>query len=587
MTIDIAITLSIAIIATVLFATEKMRMDAVAILVLASLALFGQISPQEALSGFSNSATITVTAMFVLAAGLQISGALDGIGALLGRVKSPLAFLLVLFAIVSLISPFVNNTAVVAVFIPIVIAAAKNIKFPASKALIPLSFVSQMAGVTTLIGTSTNLLVNSIAQQQGHRGFGMFEFFPLGIIFLIIGYVYLLTAGRWLLPDNSAHLIDERQDLGKYVAEWRVSAESPLVGKTIADAVDLNLYIIGVLRDGERLSTPSQQVLQRHDILLVRGLPEELLKLRDQFALKAFSVYAHQHNSDNAETQWVIAEVMVAPNSQWIGGNVALLSQRWNRNSTVVGIQRRSKIVRERLRRIHFHVGDILLMILPKEDIADLRRNQDFIILSENHERKKTDWRAHFAIGVMIAVITASAVGIVPITITALIGAVLMVCAGCLSAEEAYASIDWRIIILLAGLLPLGAAMNNSGAAAFIVEHTLGRFNDASPLTILAILYLMTMVLTELMSNAGTAVLMTPIAVSTANMLDINASPLIIAVMFAAATSFMTPVGYQTNTMVYGAGGYRFTDFIKIGLPLNLLYWVLGILFIPMIWPFS
>lgn len=226
-------------------------------------------------------------------------------------------------------------------------------------------------------------------------------------------------------------------------------------------------------------------------------------------------------------------------------------------------------------------------MILPKEDIADLRRNQDFIILSENHERKKTDWRAHFAIGVMIAVITASAVGIVPITITALIGAVLMVCAGCLSAEEAYASIDWRIIILLAGLLPLGAAMNNSGAAAFIVEHTLGRFNDASPLTILAILYLMTMVLTELMSNAGTAVLMTPIAVSTANMLDINASPLIIAVMFAAATSFMTPVGYQTNTMVYGAGGYRFTDFIKIGLPLNLLYWVLGILFIPMIWPFS
>lgn len=587
MTWDIGITLGIAIIAVVLFATEKIRMDAVAILVLCALMFSGQINLNEALAGFSNSATVTVTAMFVLAAGLKHSGALNGIGNLLAKVKSRLMFLLMLFAVTSLVSPFVNNTAVVAVFIPIVMAAAQNIKMPPSKALIPLSYVSQMAGVCTLIGTSTNLLVNAMAKEQGFEGFSMFGFAPLGLIFLVIGCLYLLTVGRWLLPESELG-IDENRNMGKYVAELRVPEGSPLVGQSSSLASvqeDFNVYILALLRNGERLSTPGHQEIEANDILLVRGASESLIELRHKFDLRHFSV-SHRRKDDD-EAEWTLAEVMIAPNAKWIGGNIPLLNRLWNRNITVLGVQRRSQAVRERLRHISFRVGDILLMALPKDDMPMLRNDKNFILLSENDAKKAKGWRAPFALAVMAGVILLSALGVAPIAVTALLGAVLMTVSGCLSADEAYESIDWRIIILLAGLLPLGAAMSNSGAAQFIVDHTLGRVSSLGPYVVLAVLYLVTMVLTEFMSNAGTAVLMTPIAMSTANLLQIDATPLLVAVIFAAATSFMTPVGYQTNTMVYGAGGYKFTDFIKIGLPLNLIYWALGIWLIPMIWPFG
>lgn len=587
MTADIAITLGITLAAVVLFATEKIRMDAVAVLVLCALLATGQINLEEALSGFSNPATITVAAMFVLAAGLQQSGALNGIGTILGKVKSRLMFLLVLFAATALVSPFVNNTAVVAVFIPIVMAAAANIKMPASKALIPLSYVSQMAGVCTLIGTSTNLLVNAIAQEQGHAGFGMFGFAPLGLIFLAVGCLYLLIAGRWLLPEAAAgHQSAAPQ--GRYVAELRVPPESPLIGQTADDAAlreESKLYVLALLRNGQKLSTPGMQSIQADDVLLVHGEPEQLIDLRNKFDLRHYTLSSRRKDADDAD--WLVSEVMVAPNSKWIGGNIRLLNRHWNRNLTVLGVQRRSRTVRERLNSVSFRVGDILLMALPKDDAEMLRRDKNFILLSENHARKAAGWRAPFALSAMAAAVAAAAFGWLPIAASAMLAAVAMIAARCLSAEDTYRVIDWRIIILLAGLLPLGAAMANSGAAQFIVDHTLGRVSSFGPFVVLAVLYLVTMILTEFMSNAGTAVLMTPIAISTAKLLGVDASPFLVAVIFAAATSFMTPVGYQTNTMVYGAGGYKFTDFIKIGLPLNLLYWLLGIWLIPLIWPFQ
>lgn len=593
MTWDIVITIGIAAAAVVLFATEKMRMDAVALLVLTSLALLGQVNTEEALSGFSNAATVTVAAMFVLAAGLQNSGALDGIGSLLGKVKSRWLFLAALFAVTAAVSPFVNNTAVVAVFIPIVIAAAQNIKMPPSKALIPLSYVSQMAGVCTLIGTSTNLLVNAIAKQQGHRGFGMFEFTPLGLVFLLVGCVYLLLLGRWLLPESSATTIDEQQAFGKYVAELKVGEESALVGQTADEAAlnsDFKVYLLGLLRGGDRLSTPSHQTIQAGDILLLRGQPDDLMALRDKMDLQHYAVYhnlALRKDEEDDTADLLMAEVMIAPSSKWAGSNGVYLNRQWNRNVTLWGIQRRGRIVRERLRNLTFEVGDILLITLPKEDMPALRQDNSFIVLSENRSRTFESWRAPFAIGVMVSVVLVSALGWAPIAVTALAGAVLMALGGCLSGDDVYQRVDWRIIILLAGLLPLGQAMANSGAAQFIVDHTIGRADVFGPYVVLGILYLMTMILTEFMSNAGTAVLLTPIAVSTAQALGVDASPFIVAVVFASATSFMTPVGYQTNTMVYGAGGYKFTDFLKIGLPLNLIYWGLGMLLIPVFWPFA
>lgn len=584
---DIVATLAVTFIAVFLFATEKIRMDAVAILVLSSLVLLGQIDTKSALSGFSNSATVTVTAMFVLAAGLQNSGALDSIGGLLAKVKTPWLFILVLCGVNAVISPFVNNTAVVAVLIPIVIAAAQNINLAPSKALIPLSFSSQMAGVCTLIGTSTNLLVNAIAQQQGHPGFSMFEFAPLGIIFLLVGVAYLLITSRFLLPESRLQL-EDGEGFGKYVSELKVNKDSVLIGKTVSDSGlmdEFNLFTIAVLRDGERLSTPSHQVLQKHDILLLRGESENLASAREKYGLHHV-VYGRRDLDEESFDDLVLTEVMISPTSRWVGGTIPILQQRWNKNATVLGMQRRSRVIRERLRGIRFKMGDILLVTLPREDMVSLRKNKDFIVLSSELVKTERSWRAKFALVVMAAVVATAALDIVPISISSLVGAVAMCIAGCLTADEAYQSIDWKIILVLAGLLPLGEAMANSGAAQFIVDNTLGKVGAFGPLVVLAVLYLLTSTLTEFMSNAGTAVLLTPIAISTAKMLGVDASPFIIAVMFAAATSFMTPVGYQTNTMVYGAGGYKFTDFIKIGLPLNLIYWVLAVLLIPIFFPF-
>src|SRR5690554_1934291 len=289
MTLEIGLVLAIALAAVALFATEKLRIDAIALLVLTSLALTGLVTPGQALSGFSNGATITVAAMFVLAAGLQNSGALSGVGNLLSSTKSPTQFLIVLFAVLAVIAPFVNNTAVVAVFMPIVLAATSSIGMSASKALIPLSYVSQMAGVCTLVGTSTNLLVNGMARDLGHPGFSMFEFTSLGVICLAAGCFYLLTIGRWLLPEARSTELVEHYELGKYITELRVMPESSLIGTSVGEArlsEEFGVFVLELLRGNKKVWSPRSQALQEGDILLARGDWSQLDELRKDAGLE-------------------------------------------------------------------------------------------------------------------------------------------------------------------------------------------------------------------------------------------------------------------------------------------------------------
>lgn len=589
MTIEIALVLGIALVAIILFATEKLRIDAVALLVLSSLAIFGLVSPGEALSGFSSQATITVAAMFILAAGLQNSRALSGIGHLLGQAKSPFLFLLVLFGVLAVVAPFVNNTAVVAVFMPLVITSAASIGMSASKALIPLSYVSQMAGVCTLVGTSTNLLVNAMARDLGHPGFSMFEFTPLGVICFVAGCVYLLTLGRWLLPDSRATGLVEQYELGKYITELRVLPESSLIGVSVEKAKlgeEFGVFVLELLRGDKKVWSPRSQTLEEGDILIARGDWSKLDQLKTQAGLEINTEFQLKARTLEEGTQQVLTEVLIAPRSRVIGSTLGLLDRRWQHNATVLAIHRRGQILRRQLREVHLNVGDVLLMLVPEKEMPALRSDANVIVLSERDAERPASWRAPFALAVMALVIGISAIGWAPIAITSLVGAVAMTLAGCLEADEVYDAIDWRIIILLAGLLPLGIAMSGSGAAEFIVANSIGLVSDFGPLVVLAVLYLMALLLTEFMSNAAAAVLLTPIGMSTAAMLGVDATPFLIAVTFAASTSFATPVGYQTNTMVYSAGGYRFVDFIKVGLPLNLIFWVLGVIFIPIFWPF-
>ncbi len=586
MTLEIGLTLLITALAIVMFATEKVRMDAVAILLIVSLAATGLIDSKEALSGFSNSSTITVAAMFILAAGLQHSGALNRIGQMLGRVKSPLMFLAVMFVSATVMSMFISNTAVVAVFIPIVLASAHKIGMAPSKALIPLSLVAQMAGLTTLIGTSSNLLVNGIAEQQGAADFGVFDFTLFGLLLLAAGCVYLLLAYRFL-PDTHMQENDSRSN-GHYVAEFQVKQDSLLIGQTISDSAmrkEFHAFPLALIRRGEKLSLPAHQTVQADDVLLIRAEPENLLGLQQQFGLE---LHDNQDNSHQEEQDWVVVEAMIAPGSDWAQERLdTLQDDGWSRSVQVIGVQRRGNIVRKQLGRLKFKVGDILLLLVPRKDIDDFRRDSAFIVLAEGEKPMPNNWRAPFSIFVMLAVVTVAAFEWAHISMTSMMGAVAMVTAGCLSAEAAYKAINWRIIILLAGLLPLGLAMTETGAAQYVVDHTVGLVKDSGPLLALGALYLVTKLLTEFMSNSGVAVLFAPIAISTAKMLGVNPEPFLIAVMFAAGASLMTPVGYQTNTMVYGAGGYRFSDFVKIGLPLNVILMALTLLLIPMFWSFE
>lgn len=587
MTVEIAVVLGLALIAIILFATEKLRIDVIALLVLGTLAVTGLISTEQAISGFSNPATVTVAAMFVLAAGLQNSGALSKIGDVLGKSNSPFQFLLLLFITLGIIAPFVNNTAVVAVFIPIVMTACAKIGMSASKALIPLSYVSQMAGVCTLVGTSTNLIVNAIARESGHPGFSMFEFTPLGLIFFAVGGVYLLTVGRWLLPNTRSNELVEQYELGKYITELRVMEDSTLIGQSAGNAKlgeEFGVFVLELIRNNTKLPNPRSQTLEANDILLARGDWSQLDELQKQTGLEVDPKFKLEQSAFEQGEQ-TLSEIMIAPRSRLDGRTVGYLKNSWNRQAVVLGIHRRGQVLRDTLDTVRLQVGDVLLILTPTAEVPELRGDSQIIVLSERAAEKDSSWRAPFALLTMALVIALPALNWVPISITALLGAVAMTLAGCLRANDVYESIDWRIIILLAGLLPLGIAMSETGAAQFLVENTVGFVKPYGALAVLATIYLMALILTEFMSNAATAVLLTPIGLSTATMLDANPTPFLIAITFAASTSFATPVGYQTNTMVYAAGGYKFTDFLKVGLPLNLIYWVLGVVFIPMFWP--
>ncbi|CAM5190437.1 SLC13 family permease [Oligella ureolytica] len=588
MTLEIFLVLLITVAAMVLFITEKLRYDAIGMLVLASLAILGLVSPTQALSGFSNEATVTIAAMFILAAALENSGALSSVNKLFGRIKTPLTFYLTLFGLLAVISPFVNNTAVVAIFIPLVISASLKVGIAPSKTLIPLSYVSQMAGVMTLIGTSTNLIVNSVAKDLGFRGFTMFEFLPLGLICFIAGCFYLITIGRRILPDVQSSDLDHLYEFGHYVTELYVCENSPLVNKSFVDeniVRDYRIYLIDARRGQETISSPRAAEMQEGDILLVRGRWSDIQLLTEDKKLKINNQlqYGKQVPED---AKWMMTEVMIAPNSRAAGRRLVLFNRTWNHNTLILGIQRRGNIIRNKLDRIRLEVGDIIMLAIPEDDLPALRRDRSVLILSENRAPISKKWQAPAALTIMTGVVFVAAIGWIPIAISALVGALLLTLIGCIKADEVYEQTDWSIIVLMAGLMPLGIAMNQTGAAEFVVSNSLAYFEQFGPHVILAILYLMALILGEMMSNSAAAVLLTPIAISTAQLLDADPTPFLIAVTFSAATSFITPIGYQTNTMVYAVGGYKFTDFIKVGMPLNIIFWILGIIFIPIFWPF-
>ncbi len=587
MSADLLITLLVLSGAVALFVSEKWPVDVVALLVLGSLLVFGVVRPNEALSGFSSPATITVAAMFVLSAGLQRSGVLQSVGDLLARVRWSWLMTLVMMVLAAFSSAFINNTAIVAVLLPLVIAATVSRGRSPSKFLIPLSFAAQFGGVCTLIGTSTNLLVDSLARQAGQPGFSLFEFSSLGLWFVAAGMIYMMVAQRFLLPDLGIPSGGDDDHRGRYLVELRVPEKSPAIGRigsTVLPAETKDAFLLEVARDGVLLSNPRSETIAAGDRLLIRGEWNEIQRVRKQLQLEHDTVA--RDLVGNPEEARVHAEIMIAPGSTLAGKSLAQLRFGHVYRMRVHGLQRSGTTPRQRVDNIPLAVGDVLLVDAGTAALEELRTNPAVILLRQRAQPRIDTRRAVLSMLVLTAAIGAAALGWMPIVASSLLGCAALVILRCLEPEEAYAAIDWRVIVLLAGVLPLGIALQNSGGADWVAHNALGWIGSYGPLATLAVIYLLTALMTEVMSNNAAAVLVVPIAISAADALGVDTKPFLVAVAFAASTSFATPVGYQTNTMVYTAGGYRFSDFPKIGIPLNLLFWVMAIALIPRYFPF-
>jgi len=593
MNLEMIVVFAVVICAVVLFATEKLSVDLIALLIMGSLLSFGIVTTEEGISGFSNKATITVAAMFIISAGLFKTGAVSYLGRITTLVfkKNYWLGLITLMVAVGFFSAFINNTPVVAVFIPVLLGVSKEINASASKLLMPMSFASMFGGVCTLIGTSTNILVSSIAEENGQPAFSMFEVAPLGLVMFAVGSAYMLLIGIRIIPDYGTEKdLIEGFDLQEYIAEVVLLDNAPSVGHSIKDAPivkDIDLAIIGVQRGDVVISMPPANfVLRAGDILRVRCNLEKFKQIQDRAGVLFKSQF--KWSAKEVESEAVkLVEAVVPLGSVVAGKSLDDLKFHERFGATVLAIRHRGKLLREKIADVKISAGDAMLLEVDVDRYNQLRRDAALMIISEIDQPVYRKRKLILALLIVVGVIVTASIGVAPIVISAVIGAILLVLVGCLTMEEAYQAIEWRIIFLLAGVLILEAAMENSGAAPLISSTILSIVSSWGGLVaLLSAFYLMTFIFTETMSNNATAALLTPIAISTANALNVSPRPFLVAVMFAASASFMTPVGYQTNTLIYGPGQYRFADFLRVGTPLNVLFWIVATLMIPYFWSF-
>jgi len=575
-----------------LFIIDRLSADLVALLALALLLLFKFITPEEAVSGFSNSATITIGAMFILSAGLVHTGVVEKLAALAAKKIKNAQFGLMLFIVLIAggVSAFINNTAVVAVFLPVIIKISKERGLSPSKFLIPLSFAAILGGTITLFGSSTNILVSSIAKEHGLAEIKLFEFAPMGIILFAAGSIYLMAFAFRLLPNRAGTGdLTKSYRMKRYLTEITVTETSPMIGKTltekkIAETYDVNVLEIirGKTKIWRKLGSTK---IEKEDILLVRGGVQNIIKFTTGEGLQSLSEAALGDEDLQAE-DIILAEAVVAPNSKLIGYTVKEINFRQRYSAFVLAVQSHGTTFRDKISRIPLHFGDSLLVQGSTKAIKNLQNNQEFLMMEEVKLEEYRTNKALMAIGIIALVVLFSAFEVYPIMVSAIFGALLMVITGCVNIKEAYANIDWMVIFLLAGMIPMGIALQKSGLVTSAAENLLTIFGDLSPSIILSLLYIGTVLLTSVLSNNATAIVVAPIGISMALSLGVSPRPFLMAIMFGASTSLITPIGYQTNTLVYSPGRYKFFDYLKVGLPLNIIAWLLLTLLIPVFWPF-
>ncbi|MGF1481436.1 MAG: SLC13 family permease [Cyanophyceae cyanobacterium] len=576
---DIILTLGVVALALIGFVTEWLPADLIAIIVAVVLMLLGLVTPEEGVSGFSNSATVTVLAMFILSAGITRTGVIQVVRDWLLKWGGDRTSqqIVVLGAIVGPISALINNTAVVAVFLPLVEEWGKKGGISVSKLLMPLSYVAILGGMITLIGTSTNLLASGISAQLGYGEFGLFQFTALGLLSFAVGLVYLALVAPRLLPNRKpiGDLVGADYDLREYVGEVVITPRSSLIDQTLRQSQlqrKFDLDVLELIRNEIHFPQPlADKTFAAGDVLLVRVSREDLLKIKDEKGLEILADAQFGSIDQLTSGEERVAEVLILSNSRLIGSTLKDLRFRQRYNATVLAIRRGQELVRDRLGKVPLRFGDVLLVQGPQQSFIGLQTTRELLVLEQRELETLRQDKAGIAVAIAIGVVVVAALDWLPILVSALAGVVLMVVTGCLKPGEIYGAVRWDIIFLLAGLIPLGIAMDNSGTTAWLANNLVAMGGEFSSYWILTFFYVITSLLTEIISNNAAVVLMIPVAAEVAQTLGLNPFAFMFAVTFAASNSFMTPIGYQTNTMVYGPGGYKFLDFTRVGGPLNLL----------------
>ncbi|MCG8455196.1 MAG: SLC13 family permease [Holophagales bacterium] len=579
--------------ALVLFVFELIPIDVTALLVLVVLVTTGVLTPEEGVRGFSNPAPVTVAAVLVLSAGLMRTGVVAKLGVEIARLggSAETGQVAAILVCVGVLSAFINNTAAVAMFIPVVLGIARDKKISPSKLLIPLSFAGILGGLCTYIGTSTNIIVGSILEERGHAPFEMFEFTPLGGPLLVLGIAYLVLFGRRLLPARRAQEdLTSDYRVREYLTELVILPRSRLIGKSLKEtnlSTTSDIQVLEIRRGDEPFDPLLSEVeLAEGDLMTVKGNIDDIVRVHEQLG---FAILPREKFSDEdlQSPDVVLAECVISANSGLISLDLGQIDFRKRFQATVLAIRRHGGEIRTKLGHVKLQYGDTLLIQGRRDRLHSLQGSQEFMLIMEDTSMPRYRKRKMAtSVSIFVAVVVLAAAGILPIMVAAILGALSMVLTRCLTIQEGYEALDLRIIFLIAGTLSLGLALQKTGGAELIADQIIRVAGPLGPHAVLAVLYLVTMVLTELMSNNATAALLTPIAIEIAVGMGADVRPFAFCIAFAASASFLSPIGYQTNTLVYGPGGYRFTDYLRTGLPLSLSSWILSIVLIPILWPF-